>query len=52
MAKKYCKGEHCPVKNACRRYTEGNDLAAIYGTYGEGWFMNHCTNQKLFIKND
>jgi hypothetical protein len=35
-----CKGEKCPVRNACQRFvSKVNNIVT---------FIRHCTNQKLF----
>ena len=37
-----CKGLHCPVRNACKRYVD----------YKGGDAFNKCTNQKRFVRHE
>ncbi len=48
MGKTFCKGEHCPVKNKCLRYTTSQNGTAV----GEDdSLINRCTNQKRYLRD-
>ena len=46
----YCRGEHCPSRNQCKRYTEG--LEAAKETEKEHRWIQSCRRAKLFIHKD
>lgn len=50
MGKTFCKGEHCPVRRQCLRYTQGLGDTIYEGS--EDKFINSCTNQRKFEKDD
>jgi len=45
----YCKGEECPVRNQCRRYTERGKVTNCVGGYNE---IRKCTNARRFLQDE
>jgi len=46
----YCRGESCPNRRQCKRYTEG--LEAAKETDKEHSWIQRCRHAKLFIHKD
>ena len=44
----YCKGEECPIKNQCQRYTKRGTVTQCIGGYNE---IRKCTLQKRFLQD-
>ena len=38
----YCKGKGCAIKETCRRFTEGNNIAPDTQGY---WWMGECDTE-------
>lgn len=45
----YCRGESCPNRRQCKRYTEG--LEAAKENRAHSWIQS-CRHAKLFIHKD
>ena len=50
MAKIWCMGIECPIKNRCIRYTKGLEVMVYDGTKDR--YMRHCTNQKKYVQDE
>lgn len=49
MAKIWCMGIECPIKNRCIRYTKGLGATVYDGTLDK--YIRKCTNQKRFLQD-
>lgn len=45
----FCRGEECPVRNTCLRYTKRNETTNCIGGYT---LMRKCTHQKRFLQDE
>ena len=50
MAKIWCMGIECPIKNRCIRYTKGLGATVYDGTKDR--YMRRCTNQKMYMQDE
>lgn len=49
MTHVFCKGEECPIKNQCLRYTKRN---AFNNSIGGHSVIRKCTSQKRFVQDE
>ena len=42
MSRLYCRGDFCPVKNTCQRYTKKSNGDTV---------IRHCTNQRKYVQD-
>lgn len=45
----FCKGDECPIRNQCLRYTKRNDVTNCIGGYS---VIRKCTQQKRFLQDE
>lgn len=45
----FCRGEQCPVRNACLRHSMYHKYTQTIGGYS---VIRKCTNQKMFIRDE
>lgn len=45
----YCRGEQCPVRNTCLRYSL---LRKSTNSVGGFTVVRKCTNQKMYIRDE
>lgn len=44
----FCKGEECPIRNQCQRYTKYVTITQSVGGYT---VIRKCTSQKRFLQD-
>lgn len=45
----FCKGDECPIRNQCLRYTKRDDVTNCIGGYS---VIRKCTQQKRFLQDE
>ena len=45
----FCRGDECPIRKQCLRYTKRNEVTQCVGGYT---LMRKCTQQKRFLQDE
>lgn len=45
----FCRGDECPIRGTCLRYTKRNDVTSCIGGYS---VIRKCTQQRRYLQDE